>query len=86
LQGRNDPGDSVRLSVSDHMSAFVASRLLRLNGRLTSSIFNRPLPGRALHLHVVGTRLNWRAVPEAMKPRRIPIGGGNVQQIEAKAA
>jgi hypothetical protein len=57
-----------------------------LNGRLTSSIFNRPLPGRALHLHVIGTRLNWRAVPEAMKPRRIPIGGGNVQQIEAKAA
>ena len=30
-----------------------------------------------------------REVPEAMKPRRIPIGGapaGNVQQIEAKAA
>jgi len=30
--------------------------------------------------------LNWREVPEAMKPRRIPIGGGNVQQIEAKVA
>jgi molecular chaperone IbpA len=31
-----------------------------------------------------------REVPEAMKPRRIPIGGGlpasNVQQLEAKAA
>jgi molecular chaperone IbpA len=27
-----------------------------------------------------------REVPEAMKPRRIPIGGSNVQQIEAKAA